>query len=159
MTVIASDGIHIAADGLTVSGDEPMQYDAQKIFVRHGRIYAISGAGAMAESLIAWHAAGADPKDVPPTFPGGSGWGMLVISGWPDTVYEFFQSECPYPSRCPAVFTIGSGCDYALGAMKAGASAHRAVEIAAECSVRVGGRLQVVNIAEALGAGLAQAAE
>lgn len=151
MTTIAYDGTTIAADGLMLSGTERVATRIKKIRVSGGRIYALSGLAAMLEPLIKWHAEGADPGTVPKAT-GDNSWSMIVLEhGKPLTL---FTSGCQYPDEYSEgyFFAIGSGQDYALGAMHAGKSAREAVEIAAKIDTSTGGEIMEINIAETFGA-------
>lgn len=92
------------------------------------------------ERVAAWLRGGAIPED----------WGagdvlssMLMVKPdggvflARDSLYFAGPIECTY-------YAIGSGSDYALGAMAMGASAARAVEIACELDPHCGGRVSVV---------------
>lgn len=150
MTTIAlSDAGDIAADGLRCFGSERSSTDAKKITIigRH-TIYAYAGLSAMQGPIIAWFEAGHDPKDVPQfrSADYAHGWHLLVIKK--DGSMFSVSHEAPYPLEASAPFTLGSGADYAMGALHAGASARQAVEIAAKLDVHTGGTIQVVSIAE-----------
>lgn len=148
MTTIATDGQEIAADGLACFGDEVTFRDRRKLVVQGGYIFAICGVSAMQQPLIDWHLSGAKPDDVPKCTDD-TGWSLLVWGpGLDDRVY--YASACVYPSRFPKVWAYGSGGDFAMGALKAGVSAQRAIEIACEMNIHTGGEIQVVNIAAAL---------
>ena len=146
MTVICTDGVTVASDSLTTFGDERGLRPSQKIMVKGGRIYAASGVMVLPE-LVAWHIAGADPRKLPVTG-GREEWSMLVFA--PSQI-NFYHSDVPYPLRIDPPFALGSAGDFALGAIDHGASPEQAVAIAMRRSIKCGGPIQVVNIAEALG--------
>jgi ATP-dependent protease HslVU (ClpYQ) peptidase subunit len=160
MTTIATDGITIAADSLTTYGNERGRRPAKKLHVRTRldgtRIFAFSGAASMAIPVIEWFEAGAVAKD------GVSGtdkepWLMLVLDR--EGMFNVY-SGAPYVLPFDAPFAIGSGGDYALGAMMHGATAAESVGVAAKLDITTGGDVQVFNIAEALGLNkMAEAAE
>lgn len=157
MTVIAADGKHIAADGrMTFGHSEIARDDCQKIIVRQGAIYALAGVPALMEALIAWHLAGADPKEMP-ALRDQSAWNFLVIDAIGPRLYS---STSPYPTELKYPCTFGCGCDYAMGALLAGASAFQAVQITCQKDSLCGGNIQVVDIDSALaGEQIMEAAE
>jgi hypothetical protein len=102
----------------------------------------------MFDVMVAWHQAGAKPDDVPKAG-GDAAWYLIVID---HNGIGKFSNTCPYIERFDPPIAFGAGQDYAMGAMLAGASAERAVAIVASLCDHTGGEIQVVNIAEALGA-------
>jgi hypothetical protein len=147
MTTIIATLEEIAGDGLSCDrSDRILGYREEKIRVRDGAIYAVSGAACVRDALIIWHKKGADPKEIP-KLEDGYGWTMLVI----DAKGAFLlTSSAPYKDPVDLPFALGSGGDYALGAIAAGADARRAIEIAAIYDRSTGGEIQVVNITQAL---------
>ena len=148
MTTICSDGITIAGDGLACWGDEPVSRADLKIEQRGNRIFALSGASAMLPALIKWVDEGADVARVPAGIGPEVMWSLLVIE---KTGVCAYVSKCPYASPMSYPISIGSGADYAMGAMHAGKTPREAVEIASKLDVWTGGDIQVIDIAEALG--------
>lgn len=148
MTTVAVDasGHWIAADGLVCAGSCVSVRDEQKIRTRGNAIYAMSGTTCMFEPLIQWHQDGAHASKVPPA--PDAQWSLLVITR--DSA-QHYGHLAPYAENIKFPWTTGSGHEYALGALKAGASAEEAVRIACEIDIHSGGEIQVVNIREALG--------
>lgn len=149
MTTIAYDGVSVVADGLRCFGSERSRTDVQKIkIVGRNVIYAYTGISALHAPIIAWFEAGHDPKNVPQfhSSDAAHGWALLVIKK--DGSVLTVGDEAPYPLECCAPFTLGSGADYAMGALHAGATARQAVEIAVKLDIHTGGDIQVVSIAE-----------
>lgn len=61
------------------------------------------------------------------------------------TVYEFLDSVLPAPIKMyKNMYAIGSGSEYALGAMAAGCSAREAIKIAAKFDTNTGGKIREV---------------
>jgi ATP-dependent protease HslVU (ClpYQ) peptidase subunit len=149
MTTIATDGVTIAADGLAARGDEVCRQDVKKIREKDGVIYAMSGPLPIFAPLMEWHSNGAKVADVPQVH-SDLEWGLLVISN--AGAFEY-SSRCVYPSQVEMPFTLGSGADYAMGAMHAGKTPAEAVQLVIDkcLNVHTGGRVQVINIKEALG--------
>lgn len=157
VTTIAYDGISLAAEGRSTVGNEIIREDVEKIKVIHGRVYGMVGAITLLDAAIEWHNSGADPAKLPP-YPGEESWFLIVID---EHGLFCYSSKMPY-ARCnefniPTAF--GSGDHFALGAMLAGKTAKEAVEIACKVDTQSGGRIRVINIAEALAPKLKEAAE
>lgn len=152
MTVIACDGVSIAADGMACCGQEIVSLSVRKIRVAGNAVYALAGTAALFDALVKWHQSGADPNEGPKKVSDEMEWGLAVITaetGRP--VLHRFSSKCPYPEYYPFPFADGVCNQFAIGAMGRGATAEEAVRVACESSVWAGGDIQVVDIAEALG--------
>jgi len=153
MTTICTDGVTIAADGLACLGGQKVAFKDRKIVIdrKHGAIYALSGATAMLPHIMEWHRAGAPAESAPKAAAPDITWTLLVITSKSTTL---LTSQCAFPSVVDdRRFAIGSGADYAMGAMCAGVEPAEAVKIVIDNKLDVwtGGEIQVENIAEALG--------
>lgn len=160
MTTIAFDGRWLAADGQETFNHEPIRLDRQKLAVRPGSVYGYSGVGCGLDAVIDWHASGADPKEAPKFED--NDWSMIAIDRHPVTAklrLRYYTMKVPYPSEYHAPFALGSGADYATGAMDHGASAIEAVQIAIKRNVHTGGEIQSVEVEAALKFALPVAAE
>lgn len=146
MTVIATDGKTIAADSLTTFGHERAAAPSQKIIVEGGLVFATSGTASVGQALVKWYISGADPAATPKCHD--EDWGMLVLDG---VEILHFHARSPYPLKVGVPFSLGSGGDYALGAMHHGASPEEAAAIAIKLCTTCGGEIQSVDIAEATG--------
>jgi hypothetical protein len=146
MTTIATDGFTIAADSMTSYGNEPAPMPAKKIQAINGKIYGVSGDAGMLPVLARWVADGARPE-LAPKLGGSSTWFMIVID---DSGAVHYCQDRPYPCRVGYPFCIGSGQEYALGAMKFGATPAQAVAVAAQCNYHTGGHIDVIDIAAEL---------
>ena len=155
MTVIAIGEDEIAADGLMCFSQERQRTNFKKIIVLNGTIYMLTGKSAIFQHLIEWHRVGAQASDVPP-MDKDENWNLMIMD---ECGLNHYSNRSPYPEPLEVPTAFGCGCEYALGAMKAGASPRRAVEIACELNVFCGGEIQVVNIAEALGLDRKEVAE
>lgn len=144
MTTIACDGRTIAADSRSTFGTLPAERPSQKLLVRDGRVFAVCGLDGLLERLADWHDAGADPTKMPIVGPE-QGWEMHVVTR--RGAYRF-SNTAPVAVKVDWVWTMGSGRDYALGAMDAGAAPRRAVEIAKRRDIYTGGRVQVIDLAK-----------
>lgn len=151
MTTIAIDDQgFIAADGMRLWGGEIRGLDHPKIIVRVGNIYAFTGLAPMMDVMIEWHINGAAAKDVPKV-DGDDGWTLVVIDNDRGEVAKF-TSGCPYIERFKAPIAFGAGADIAYGAMLAGASARRAIEIVSQVTYHTGGTITEFEIAKVIAA-------
>lgn len=145
MTTIAVDATTIAADGRRIWGDQIVAEDEEKLIVGGGAILGFSGPSPLVSAVMAWWCGGHKPKNAPMIE--GQEWTLVIANGHPRGVLKV-SSQCPYPERLPYPVAIGAGADYAIGAMLAGASARRAVELVAMICPHTGGRVMEVNHAE-----------
>lgn len=122
MTVIAyRDGI-IAADRQATSYG--LAYEVEKLFVSEDAIRTGTGDASFVMGMIEWHKAGADPKTFPESQKTDDWARLIVVTAEGVSWYE----RSPYPLRMKGEYMAwGSGADFAMGAMYAGASAEEAV--------------------------------
>lgn len=148
MTTIAIDKHGtIAADGMRVWAGEIVGLEFQKVRVRHGRIYALTGTAPLFEPLIRWHHNDkADPSKLPKGFDDDA----LIVIERPGAIIKY-GAACPYPEEFIPPIAFGAGGEMATGAMLAGATAPEAVRLVAERCNHTGGNIQIVDIAQALG--------
>jgi len=137
MTTIAWDGVIVASDSRMVTGDYCCPGEKKKIKRVGEWLYAISGYGAWFDAWISWHQDGCDPRNTPP---------CVIPEGSTGNFLAFKNGECwhctkglPYMQELKAPDAWGSGYQYAIGAMLAGANAARAVEIAIMADINSGG--------------------
>ncbi len=142
MTVIATDGKVMAADSLTTFGHERGRMAAKKLRAKDGRIFGVAGISGLIDDLVDWYVkTPRDPKEAPKAE--GETWSMLVMES-DGRMFHVHSSQCR-PVEVAAPFAIGSGSEFALGAMLAGASPARAVEIACELSTACGLPVQQIK--------------
>jgi hypothetical protein len=139
MTTIAWDGKCVAAESRKTLESFLFPADYNKIEQRGEEVFAHCGVSALFMPMIEWYLAGAIPKDYPT---GGDIWFLVFRKGRAFC----FTPNTPYPDEAHAPFGWGSGGVYAIGAMRAGADARRAVEIAIECDIESGGRINVMDL-------------
>lgn len=136
MTVIAWDGKTLAADRQATNSG--MRYAATKLFrLSDGSVAA--GTGTLAAVLVmkAWYEAGADATKYPECQKSNDDWCRLVVAKPDGSVFYYEGLPVAIPSESvPAAW--GSGRDFAMGAMLAGADARRAVEITGMVSTDCG---------------------
>ena len=143
MTTIAYDGKTICADTLACWGSERGRAPIEKIITRASGIYALSGSFAVRDEVIDWIENGAKRGDAP-NLVGDEEWQVIFIDK--DGAAYFGISVSPGLVPIVAPFTIGSGGEFALGAMLAGKSAHDAVKIAAILDIKTGDNVQIVHL-------------
>lgn len=127
MTVIAWDGIELAADRQMTSGN--IVSTTNKLRRLRGHLCAVTGGYDQGEEMFAWFERGADPKDFPPMQRDKDDWAGLVVVTPESKVLKYERT--PYPIRFEAQrIAFGSGRDFALAAMYLGKTAREAVEVA-----------------------------
>lgn len=138
MTTIATDGRSMAGDGISTHHDMIADRQLEKVWrLNDGRIVGCAGDRADALAFRDWLNGGERPK-IKRRFEG------LALS--PDGALTFYNETCleGMPAEAPAA--VGSGMDFAVGALDNGATAQRAVEIAAGRDIRSGGKITVISL-------------
>lgn len=139
MTTIAWDGRTIAADR-RLGGWQT----ANKLFrLRDGTIFA--GAGRMDDvaEVLAWLQGGRKPDDKPEIEPDDSEFFIVQPDGKAYWLTTPFLRSVKIEDQ---FYAIGSGAEFAIGAMRAGVSAKRAVEIACTCDPQTGKGVVVMRL-------------
>ena len=136
MTIIATDGRTMAADGLTTECGVIVALDSVKVErLPDGSLFGAAGDCAGGDALRDWVICGG--KGSFPSVEHASGLHLRV-----DGSIDLYDTTCPSrPLRCPAPMAIGSGMEPALGAMDAGATPRRAVEITIARTPTCGGKI------------------
>jgi hypothetical protein len=127
---------------MSSAGEYRTPAPAQKLKMRGQEVFALSGEAALFEPMIEWYLAGANPKEVPTGTPGHTS-SLVVFKAGRCFSYK---TTLPYPDEFFAPDAWGSGQDFAIGAMKGGADAKRAVEIAIDCNPHTGGKVQAIDL-------------
>lgn len=133
MTTIAyRDGV-MAADSRAYSGGRPPIGCKAKIKrLADGTLIGVSSTvPGRGEAVIAWFEAGANPEKVPPGDPSHR---LLAVKPGGEVLFSHDAYSISGPLT-GEFFAVGSGEEYALGAMAMGASAERAVEVACDLDV------------------------
>ncbi len=144
MTTIAWDGRTLAADSRSASNDVVMSDRHTKV-VRVGNVLAAAtGTAARCREFLAWVGAGmpGDPPANPhPADKDWSYWGLVIAphGAW------VFQEPGIVPVTSP-YYAMGTGRDFALGAMAVGASATEAVRAAMRHDTCSGGDVTVLSV-------------
>lgn len=141
MTTIAWDGVSLAADK-QMGG----RYTAGKIFPLGGGCY-LAGAGIYDQivEVATWVVQGAD-EDKKPKFEHAEDASDILIV---DAEGKAYWLTWPFLRRVELTekfVAVGSGAEYAIGAMAMGASARRAVQIATRFDPYTGKGMTVVKV-------------
>lgn len=131
MTIIAWDGKTVAADKqATCSG---LRFKTTKLRrIASGEVLCWTGEQDSGEMVARWYEAGADPAKWPDCQKDKDSWSRLVVIS--PTGAKFFERQPIAVGIEDEFMAWGSGRDFALGAMRKGATAVEAVEIAMEFS-------------------------
>jgi len=144
MTTIAyKDGV-LAADRLCDS--YPGKFEAQKILLlKSGGVLAGAGDRADIEKFYRWYDAG-QPEGKEPKLTDGSMAILIAELGQP----LLYANESMFPIVMDTVdfYAIGSGSNYAIGAMAMGADAIQAVRVACQHEIYSGGAIQFIRVGE-----------
>lgn len=143
MTTIAWDGESIAADR-RVCGSSIMSLG--KLFkLPDGSVLAGAGDYAEVVEVVAWVMGGCDP-DARPRFSENSEGSSLLLARPDGKAYWLTWPYLRQVEINEPFAAEGSGCQFALGAMAMGATARRAVQIAAKFDPFTGGGVNVIKV-------------
>lgn len=143
MTTIATDGKVVAADTRQV-GQYIDQIESVKLYVIRGEIIGIAGDCAEAYNYLDWLKCGAKPSQKP-NFDKDSEFEALHVTK--DGVFHVTKSIHKVLVGTPSA--IGSGGDYAMAAMMAGATPQKAVSISMKLDPYTGGRVVTKRLGKA----------
>lgn len=149
MTVIAWDGKIIAADKQATRGGQLRKTTKLIVHPEKPIVYGMSGTEQTGIIVANWHIAGAKEEDFPecqkivgntdPNY-----WSHLIVCTKNSCEY---YSMWPVPLRIRENFyAIGSGDEYAMGAMEMGANAIKAVEVACKWDQGCGLGIDAYNL-------------
>lgn len=142
MTTIVTDGHSMACDGLITSGDTIIENDRNKIFkLKDGSIVGFAGNTFNWQELIKWFETDPIIRGKWPKVTGN----CAIIHLLTDGSVLTYDEEGRTWSR-PSKNAIGSGRNYALGALDAGLPAVRACNIASLRDVHSGGTIRVLHL-------------
>lgn len=146
MTVIAYDGLYVAADRL-ITNNDGMKGVSRKIDVWEDWVLATSGAADHGEAMMIWFKDGKDPKAFPQHTDGGEKGAYLYAFKHKNPVLCF--QTWPAPILFPMTeFAAGCGSDIARTAMHLGRDAREACRITCELNVFCGGGVEYVDLSE-----------
>ena len=137
MTTIACDGKTVVADGQMTAGSEILDLTKKKLRVSGAGILGFTGTSALQNVIFDWFENGSDPSKID---------GAMKEMDWTLAVFKvdaayYYKNNCPYPISMPYPIAFGNGQELATGAMLAGASARRALEIACARDIMTGGEI------------------
>lgn len=161
MTTIAFDGKTLASDSQLTLGDLRLDSHTQKIFQPNaGESWYVNGERAVAFGVsgklsavqavrkeLASGMSGYRGLTTDSRFPKGESFKYLVITEAGE-VYaggQYSDEETPWLARVSPPIAVGTGSEFAVGAMATGASAEFAVEVAARFDINTGGAVQVLR--------------
>ena len=130
MTTIAWDGETLAADG-QVTSSFIGQNDSKKIFTKGGKVFAFCGTYSEGYGFLKR----GQPIECDT---------IVLEFGDKSGIAIYHEKNGSHPIKAP--YAIGSGCDFAMGAMLAGCNAVDAVKIAAKLDPYTGGRINSKKI-------------
>ena len=134
MTTIATDGKTIAAESRSI-GSFIVQGDVKKLYrLKDGRVAGTCGASWATEVFIQWMNGEGEKPVIE------DGFGALVLG---EEVTFYCSKLSPLIVKPP--YAIGSGCEFAMGAMLAGKSPKEAVKIAIKLDEGSGGKITVMR--------------
>lgn len=144
MTTIAYRGGYLVSDSRAYSGERmPIGLKSKLFDLDDGGVIGISTTSPGAsERLVKWINAGSDEEKFPLK---DIGFTALRISKSGE-VFFYHDGQFPSGPLRGDFFAVGSGAEYALGAMEQGASAIDAVHIAIKLDVWSGGDIMVKDI-------------
>lgn len=143
MTTIAWDGRTLAAD--TQSTWRGVRDGHATKIARRGRIFAGSAGNAViCRRLLDWFRAGMIGHPPPAGHKDADSWSTLCIFGLGDLVVTYGPDG--WEAVRSGTYALGSGCDFAAGALSAGCDARRAVEIAMLHDTSSGGEITVLTV-------------
>lgn len=143
MTTIVWDGVSMAADRMSVSGCTGNSR-ITKIRKIRGFLVGFSGSAYIGLSLLDWFGSGADKESYPGNDEGEDSGSLLVIT--PDRKIIVYEGRGVPIEFNHSMHAIGSGSEFALGALAMGATAERAVEVASMLDVYSGGGVDVLRL-------------
>lgn len=127
MSIVAWDGKTLASDRQATMAE--MRRPVTKIWrLESGELVGITGLECGGREMAVWYENGADPAKYPP-LQATPDWVRLVVVTKRRKIIEYEQRPVPIEMR-ERFMAWGSGRDYAMGAMAAGADALTAVKIA-----------------------------
>lgn len=137
MTTIACDGRSMAGDGQASNDGMRVASACRKVrLATEGRIVGLCGTSSDMEPFLQWLDDGTKPKLEKNTT-------TLVL--YPEGAIRRYYHDLKFDIE-EAPVAIGSGCQFAVTAMDMGASAEKAVAMAAERDIYTGGKITVLHL-------------
>lgn len=154
MSTIAWDGKMIAADTRVRIGEEVFQGEDLKIQLDESSLIAVCGPSGrqMREAISRWLAtqawtkeSGVDPAKIPGAHLKECGWSAYWTHPYQPDLVLWMSSNMPAPLKVSGPHAIGSGREYAMGAMMAEKNAAEAVRIASTLDSGTGGPIDIAT--------------
>ena len=142
MSIVAWDGKSLAADRMATADE--MRYAVTKIMPVKGGAIAWCGPQEYGLTLLEWVLEG-EQQDKWPECQARDNWARIIVVKHGGCIYEYESLPIPQPITEPFM-AWGSGRDFAMGAMAAGATAKQAVEITNRFSTTCGCGVDVVRL-------------
>ncbi len=142
MTTIAWCSRYVAADSQVNYGSCRGAGPVQKLKRVGDNVYACIGTGALFDVMVEWIEKGAIPADVPT----GTAENSATVIKFADGKAHMYKSDLPYPHEMIAPDAWGTGAEFAIGAMEAGADAPKAVACAIKRDVHSGGPMVFIDL-------------
>lgn len=147
MTIIAWDGKALAGDRMSTVGGTPIHSATPKVYrlrAPNGRLALVGfgGSNAFCASYLHWMRGGEEPQPKPGE---DMKWQIIAIV---EPRWVWYRSDTANRwdlFGAMSYWAIGSGCDYALGAMEHGATAREAVKISSLLDNQCGMGVDVVR--------------
>lgn len=135
MTTIATDGKSMFSDSQQI-GDYIDRIDVLKVYKVEGALWGFAGAVTDWLTVLKWLNGGTKPTKL-------DRFEAIQVSG-EGKILHWDEGLQPVEVGCPSA--IGTGGVFAMGAMMAGASPRKAVEIACELDTRSGGKVRGLRL-------------
>lgn len=142
MSTIAANRTHMAADSQSTAGQTKSRTPRRKVQRINGHLVAAVGRTDAIPAFFEWYQKGR-PKDDKPEL--GEAFEALALT--PEGLFQYYERLEPV-EVVEESWAIGRGSEVALGAMAAGASPERAVQIACELNVYTGPPVVVERLRE-----------
>lgn len=145
MTVIVWDGTTLAADKRAVCGDRPAT--TTKIWKHKNELMGGAGTATTCLMMRDWYVGGRDPKKFPePQKQEETSCNFVVVRR--DGSYLRFEGSHVPLELSESHFAMGTGADYAYGAIAMGADAIKAVEVASQYDLWCGNGVDTLTFDE-----------
>jgi hypothetical protein len=141
-----TDGKQVASDSQATLGDQKLAGDFVKVVRDESTLFCFSGTFCMFTPLVKWYKGGCLEDAVPKCDPEYHHrlWVFNPSLDHPEVFVNVHKAPYPIPLFTPAA--MGSGADYALGALYAGATLKEAVRIASKLDVYTGGKITLYDV-------------
>lgn len=147
MTTIAYKNGELAFDSIVTEGEQTVGH-MRKAICTDRFLAAAAGDSDAVQAFLHWVAKDFDAQYKPKLTKSEDFTGWTIDAHGRLTEYSWKMTKLRYTALC---YSIGSGSQYAIGAMYAGADAFKAVEIAADHDQSTGGEILCYRLEDILG--------